>query len=269
MKKVNLYTYEAIIEKQADGYFVRFPQFPDAHAEGNTRKEAIDSARDALLLALGKNWSCSEKLPPQEHIAEVVTLCVALTQPVADSVDYMTMQDAADFLGVGLSRVSQLIKAGKLEDEYFKGVHMVSVTSVNAYHKSPRKPGRPFKTITLDFDKPVDMEWIGELQSDYPIFQQDRWKGTKLVSFESQGGYDPALFKNLKTDPFQYEGKCHFGDGERDCVFSVGEDDKFYLVVKHMGDGDNQLFEEGNKIDSLTIYVRTAVEGVFEEDFIG
>lgn len=143
MKKV--LSYEAVVSKGDDGYTVVFPQFPGAFTEGNTRKEALDNAHDALIMAIVDRYECCDMLPPEDHVVEVATISVEMTSSIAEEQQYMTMQDAAEFLDVGLSRVSQLVKQGRLESIHMKGIRLVSIASVDEYRKSPRKAGRPKK----------------------------------------------------------------------------------------------------------------------------
>lgn len=54
--------------------------------------------------------------------------------------------NAAEVLGVTLSRISALIESGRLESKTFDGRRMVSIASVEKYAASPRCTGRPAKT---------------------------------------------------------------------------------------------------------------------------
>ena len=57
--------------------------------------------------------------------------------------EYMTSDEAAEYLGVNRSRVSQLIKAGELEAKRFGKAWAISAESVRRRKESKPKPGNP------------------------------------------------------------------------------------------------------------------------------
>lgn len=261
MEARKILSYEAVISKGDDGYTVVFPQFPGAFAEGDTRKEALESAHEALVLAIADRYECCDRLPPEDHVVEVATISVEMTQSIADEVEYMTMQQAAEFLDVGLSRVSQLIKAGKLADRYFGKVHMVSIESVERYRNNPRKAGRPRNQILISFDQPVKMGSMGKLNgTDWKIYENGWLDRSCLHSFESAGGYDPSLITaNLPKGEFAYEGMCCLETDCRKCVIVVREDGKFFVTVDGQHDTLFSLFGGENIIDALVFYPQSQV----------
>jgi antitoxin HicB len=50
--KQTMLTYPAVIVPDGDGFFVSFPDIPEALTQGHTREEAIEMAADALLTAM-------------------------------------------------------------------------------------------------------------------------------------------------------------------------------------------------------------------------
>lgn len=54
-------TYPAIIASDGDGFFVKFPDIPEALTQGETREEAVEMAADALLTAM--DFYVSDKRP--------------------------------------------------------------------------------------------------------------------------------------------------------------------------------------------------------------
>ena len=139
------YTYEAVIERQSDGYVVHFPQLKDAFTSGDTREEALHNAAEVLALIVGSSIDEGAPLPRPEHVVECVNVSIALTEEDIESMRFITLAQAAESLEVTSGRITQLITAGRLEDRYFGGVRMVSIASVNRFKESPRKAGRPRK----------------------------------------------------------------------------------------------------------------------------
>lgn len=137
------YSYDCVITREEDGYVASFPQLPGCFTDGGTRDEAIANAADALRAYVADYAEGKEKAPAYERVAEVVNVSVELTEEDLDEMRYMTQAQAADALGVSASRVTALIKSGQLEAKWFDGRREVSIDSVNAYAKSPRRGGRP------------------------------------------------------------------------------------------------------------------------------
>lgn len=139
-----VYTYDAIITKEEEGrYFVQFPQLPDAFTQGATRDEATERASEVLTLVLAGILNDGGQPPRQERVAEVVSVCVNVTDAVIDATKCMTNAEAARELGVTSGRVSQLAKAGLLERVIVDGKPMVTIASVNARLANPPAPHRP------------------------------------------------------------------------------------------------------------------------------
>lgn len=139
------YTYDAVIERDQQGYAVHFPQFPDAFTFGATREEAIQRAAEVLTLSLVDRLEDGGDIPPQQRTAEVVSVSVDVTGSDVDRSKCLTMEQAAEELGVSPSRVSQLATSGKLTAVRIDGRRMVTIASVNARKANPPAPHRPRK----------------------------------------------------------------------------------------------------------------------------
>lgn len=137
------FTYDCVIAAEDGGFVASFPQLPEAYAEGATREEALANAADVLRLSIAGRIGDGSAVPAYERSAEVVALSVEVGDEYVDETRYMTQSQAADALGVSLSRVAALIASGTLEARRFDGRREVSIASVNAYSRAPRKAGRP------------------------------------------------------------------------------------------------------------------------------
>lgn len=126
------YTYDAVIEHDKDGYAVSFPQFPEAVTFGATREEAAKRAAEVLVLALAERIEDGGEIPAQERTAEVLSVNVEVTGEAINRSKCLTIDQAAEELGVTAGRVSQLASAGKLQAVTFGKKRMVTIASVNA-----------------------------------------------------------------------------------------------------------------------------------------
>ncbi len=139
-----VYAYDAIITKEEDGgYFVQFPQLPDAFTQGATREEATERASEVLTMILAGILDDGGEPPRQERVAEVVSVCVDVTDSVVNATKCMTNAEAAQELGITSGRVSQLVKAGLLERAIVDGKPMVTIASVNRRKSNPPAGHRP------------------------------------------------------------------------------------------------------------------------------
>ena len=137
------YCYEALVQRDGDGWSVSFPQLGDYMTSGDTREQAISEAADLLKLLLCGLLEDGHVPPAAEHMVECVSVSVDVSPVDMARSHFMTQREAADLLGVSQSRVSALIRDGRLEMARFDGRTLVSIDSVNAYLESPRRAGRP------------------------------------------------------------------------------------------------------------------------------
>ncbi|WP_248922898.1 type II toxin-antitoxin system HicB family antitoxin [Olsenella intestinalis] len=142
------YVYDAVIERDEDGYAVSFPQFPEAVTFGATREEASRRAAEVLVLALAERIEEGGEIPSQERVAEVLSVGVEVTGDDIDKSKCLTIDQAAQELGVSAGRVSQLASSGKLTAVTFGKRRMVTIASVNERKANPPLPSRPRKVKT-------------------------------------------------------------------------------------------------------------------------
>ena len=140
--------YDAVIERDEDGYSVSFPQFPEAVTFGATREEASRRAAEVLVLALAERIEEGGEIPSQERVAEVLSVGVEVTGDDIDKSKCLTIDQAAQELGVSAGRVSQLASSGKLTAVTFGKRRMVTIASVNERKANPPLPSRPRKVKT-------------------------------------------------------------------------------------------------------------------------
>ncbi|MFA9209181.1 MAG: type II toxin-antitoxin system HicB family antitoxin [Yersinia sp. (in: enterobacteria)] len=55
--------YPVKLQKDGDGYFVSFPDIPEALTQGETREEALEMARDALVTAFDFYFEDNRQVP--------------------------------------------------------------------------------------------------------------------------------------------------------------------------------------------------------------
>ena len=142
------YVYDAVIERDEDGYAVSFPQFPEAVTFGATREEASRRAAEVLVLTLAERIEEGGEIPSQERVAEVLSVGVEVTGDDIDKSKCLTIDQAAQELGVSAGRVSQLASSGKLTAVTFGKRRMVTIASVNERKANPPLPSRPRKAKT-------------------------------------------------------------------------------------------------------------------------
>lgn len=266
------YTYEAVVVRDGDGWSVSFPQIPEAISQGDTMDDAVRNAADALVLALAGRIESGD-VPRREHSAECVSISVDIDQDDIDETRYMTQEQACEYLGIGKSRVSQLAKSGKLEARRFGRRNMVSIASVERYAEGARRPGRPKKYVDISFGGMLKMGFMGSVNSYYPLFKTDEFRNG-AVAFESgrmEDGSPPDGFVfdgiGIKRVPYAYRCDAMFRSESRECFVSVREDGKFFIYVPKSGK-DEVLFEYGNFIDTLRIYIRTGAEELPESMYM-
>lgn len=146
MKEASMrYVYDAVVERDEDGYSVTFPQFPEAVTFGATREEAARRAADVLTMAIAERIEEGAELPSQVRVAEVLSVGVEVTGDVINKSKCLTIEQAAEELGVTPGRVSQLASSGGLQAVMFGGRRMVTIASVSKRKANPPAAHRPRK----------------------------------------------------------------------------------------------------------------------------
>lgn len=145
------YICAAVVAPQKDGGFeATFPAWPEVSGAGATFGEALKKASDALTDAVSLKLDETRDLPAGDldieapKGAKVAAVCVDAI-PASVSL-LLTASDASTILGVTRSRISNMLRAGILEEGHRDGRStVVTLKSVNNRLNNPRKPGRPKK----------------------------------------------------------------------------------------------------------------------------
>lgn len=141
-----VYAYEALFERDEDEgcWYVSFPDFEGAFTDGDTLQDAATAAAEVLTLFVAEHLDRGWQLPePTFHEPPYSVVCVEVDMRVIEKTKCETFAQAAEDLGVSQARVSQLVKAGKLDARDFDGRRMVTIASVNARKANPPAPHRP------------------------------------------------------------------------------------------------------------------------------
>lgn len=144
-----VFTYEADFEYSEEDlcWYVDFPVFNgDCFADGSTVEEAVSNAADALTLVVSEYLDEGKELPkPAFHVPPRAIVCVEVDAQTIERSKCMNYGQAAEELGISKARVSQLVKAGRLEARTFDGRSYVTIASVNERKTNPPAPHRPRK----------------------------------------------------------------------------------------------------------------------------
>ncbi len=143
------FMYDCVVTKEDDGYCASFPQLPGCHADGDTRAEAIENASEALEAYVADAVNGGEAMPAYERSAEVLAISVEMGEQKAARAACRTFKDAALDLSVAPSRVTALVKAGKLDVVLVDGRRMITIESIERYIVNGRNSGRPKKFVAL------------------------------------------------------------------------------------------------------------------------
>ncbi|MBS7184891.1 MAG: type II toxin-antitoxin system HicB family antitoxin [Collinsella sp.] len=143
------FTYDCVLIKEDDGYCASFPQIPGTFADGDTREEAIAHATEALMAFLADDLNNGLTPAGYERSAEVVALSVEIDHDDAREAACRTFKDAALDLKVSASRITALVKAGKLDVELVDGRRMITIDSIERYAAQERHAGRPKKFVAV------------------------------------------------------------------------------------------------------------------------
>lgn len=148
------FMYEAIIESGSDGgFFVCYPELPDAFTQGASLKEALNNAAEVLELIIAEQLD-EGLVPPEPQFNHEVDgkairaiVSVVLTEESIRDSSSVTSSEAAQLLGVGKSRVAQLAASGQLESYGEGSARRITLRSINRRLEEARTAGRPRKTV--------------------------------------------------------------------------------------------------------------------------
>ncbi|WP_172135538.1 type II toxin-antitoxin system HicB family antitoxin [Adlercreutzia sp. ZJ473] len=146
MKK---YLYEAVVTPWSGGWEAEFPDLGIC-TQGADLFDAAFMAQDLLALWISQALREGRALPEprMDHEApeggRVIAVAVECSADEPD-VPTMTVQEAADALGISTARIHALIRDGILGAEKVGSARLVSTSDVMDYFNSPRSAGRPKK----------------------------------------------------------------------------------------------------------------------------
>lgn len=138
------YTYEASIEQVDGDWLVTFPQFEGTFGGGKTLRKACANASEALRLRIAGMVDEGEPLPRASfRKPPQCVFTVEVDDRYIQGTKTVSQAEAAEMLGIGKSRVSQLVKAGLLDTVNIDGRSRVTIASVNERIANPPAPHRP------------------------------------------------------------------------------------------------------------------------------
>ncbi len=143
-----VYVYEAEFTHDIEDecWYVRFPDFDNSLTEGFSVNDAAENAADLLTLLIAECLDDGDALPvPTFHEPPTTLVCVDVTLDVIEGTKLLTVKEAAEYLEVSSSRVSQLLSSGQLEARDFHGKRMVTIESVSARMMNKPAAHRPKK----------------------------------------------------------------------------------------------------------------------------
>lgn len=144
------YLYEAIATPSGDGrYDIRFPDL-DIITFGDDLYDAAYMAQDLLSLYIVEELKAGNTLPAPTMGHEIpnggYAMGIAVDCDKDDpEVEFMSVRDAADILGVSSPRIYAMLRDGVLSGKKIGGTQLVSTESVKERFNSPRPAGRPKK----------------------------------------------------------------------------------------------------------------------------
>jgi predicted RNase H-like HicB family nuclease len=149
------FVYEAVIEPgEKNGYFIWFPDLPDAFTQASDMRTAALNAAEVLELVLA-DYIADGAEPPTPTFGygcdDGATRALVSVRVTVDDVLRMgtvSSTEAAHILKVSKGRIAQMVASGQL-DSFGEGTaRLISLRSVNARATSAPKAGRPRKTLT-------------------------------------------------------------------------------------------------------------------------
>ena len=144
------YIYEAVITPHGEGFQASFPGWDGLTAEGEDFADVARNATAALQQAANDALEKRQALPECAFDAEVPeggrSIIISIDALPSSVSLLLTARDASAVLGVTRSRISNMLRAGILEQGHRDGRStVITLRSVNNRLANPRKPGRPKK----------------------------------------------------------------------------------------------------------------------------
>jgi predicted RNase H-like HicB family nuclease len=134
---------------------VEFPELGGAYTDGKTLQEAAYNAIEVAELILTEYVEENKPLPTpvfnHARCADAILFAVPveLDDEKIRAMHYVPLAEAAAMLSVGKPRVSNLVKAGRLDSIGAGTARLISLESINARLAASRSAGRPRKPREL------------------------------------------------------------------------------------------------------------------------
>ncbi len=144
------YLYETILTpNEQGGYDVFIPDF-DVVTQGEDIKDAVDSAADLLYTLIPALLSEGDTLPDAsfEHEIEDGSMAMGVMVVCDENTpeeEYMSVQNAADIIGVSKPRVYAMVRDGVLDSSKVGSSVLVATSSVRDRANGKHPVGRPRK----------------------------------------------------------------------------------------------------------------------------
>jgi antitoxin HicB len=145
------FTYEAEFKNDDDGYFVSYPQLPDAFTQGDNLTQATERAAEVLQLIIASALDAGERLPDplfkgydKDTLRTAVS--VEVTPDFIERSKCVTVTEAAKMLNLTKGRVAHMLDDGILQTLTYGDTRLVTLASINKRLANPRKAGRPRKS---------------------------------------------------------------------------------------------------------------------------
>lgn len=148
------YFYEAILEPREKGWEARVPSLGIV-TQGKDVADAAYMAQDALALRISTLLAEGNDVPERgrfsgECPAGGMTVGIlTLAEPGSIFDETMSVQEAADVLGVTRARIHALVAAGKLRSVKSGNARMISASDVIERFNTPHPAGRPARSTAL------------------------------------------------------------------------------------------------------------------------
>ena len=148
------YFYEAILEPREKGWEARVPSLGIV-TQGEDVADAAYMAQDALALRISTLLAEGRDVPERgrfsgECPAGGMTVGIlTLAEPGSIFDETMSVQEAADVLGVTRARIHALVAAGKLRSVKSGNARMISASDVIERFNTPHPAGRPARNTAL------------------------------------------------------------------------------------------------------------------------
>ena len=146
--------YEADIEPDEMGYSATFPDIPGCTTQGDDLQDVCEMASDALSMMLVTMIEDGRPIPEPTYGRDsdgskrIIAFAVDLESDDG-TLDLVTVNQAADMLGVTSQRIQALIKSGNLTSRKIGTSRMIEQRSVLDYRARRPGAGRPKKALAM------------------------------------------------------------------------------------------------------------------------